>query len=143
MSHLAERFESAVLTLVGDGPVKHRLAHAFTANLEDVEDGELPEELRSSFSDLRAALHREAPLGTEPCVVATVRKMSVADADRHASSIVRIYGDLVRASGSRERLAVVNGKGTKRTPKRGAKLGVERAAKTSVKPPRFLAEQGH
>jgi hypothetical protein len=130
MSYLAGRFESAVLTLVGDGPVKQRLADAFGENLDDLEETELPEALRGWFADLRAALHRVPPLCGEPCVLATVRKMSVVEADRHASSIVRIYGALVRDGGDTgvrdatgpEHLAVVSGGG--------------------MKLPRFLAEQG-
>jgi hypothetical protein len=53
--------------------------------------------------------------------MATVRKMSALEADRHAANIVRIYGELVRDGGPPERLSVVNGGG--------------------VKLPRFLAEQ--
>ncbi len=121
MSYLSARFESAVLTLVGDGPVKQRLATAFANNLDDLEETELPEELRSSFHDLRGALHTVAPLGAEPCVMATVRKMSPEEADRFATGIVRLYVELVRDGGPQERLSVVNG---------------------GVKLPRFLAEQG-
>jgi hypothetical protein len=130
MSYLAGRFESAVLTLVGDGPVKQRLAHAFAENLDDLEDSDLPEGLRARFADLRAALHRVAPLCGEPCLIATVRKMSTEEADCYASSIVRIYGELVRDGGddrlpdtaAGEHLSVVQGGG--------------------MKLPRFLAEQG-
>ena len=121
MSYLTERFESAVLTLVGDGPVKQRLVDAFSDNLDDLEDTELPERLRSPFQDLRRALHRVAPLGAEPCVTATVRKMSVQEADQYASRIVRIYRGLVQDGGPQERLSIVNGGGSKL--------------------PRFLAEQ--
>lgn len=123
MSYLAKRFESAVLTLVSEGPVKQRLAAAYTDNLDDLADSELPETVRDSFADLRLALHRVEPLGGEPCVLATVRKMSAEEADGYASSIVRIYAELIREGGGpAERLTVVNG---------GA-----------VKLPRFLAEQG-
>ena len=122
MSYLAERFESAVLTLVGDGHVKQRLANAFAENLEDLEDTDLPEELRASFQDLRVALHRVTPLDSEPCVLATVRKMSAEEADRHATRIFRLYGELVRDGVPQDRLSVVDGGG--------------------VKLPRFLAERG-
>lgn len=122
MSYLAERFESAVLTLVGDGTVKQRLANAFCENLEDLDDTDLPDELRASFQDLRVALHQVTPLGAEPCVLATVRKMSAEEADRHATRIFRLYGELVRDGGPQERLSVVNG--------------------GDAKLPRFLAEQG-
>jgi hypothetical protein len=130
MTYLAGRFESAVLTLVGDGPVKQRLANAFAENLDDLEEAELPEGLRSRFADLRAALHRVTPLCGEPCVLATVRKMSAEEADQYASSIVRIYAALVRDGGHAEvqesagpeHLSVVSGGG--------------------MKLPRFLAEQG-
>lgn len=122
MSYLTERFESAVLTLVSDGPVKQRLATAFLENLDELDDQDLPECLRLRFEDLREALHRVAPLGGEPCVMATVRKMSIPEADRYATSIVRIYTELVRDGAVLpEPLTVVNGGG--------------------VKLPRFLAEQ--
>ena len=121
MSYLTGLFESAVLTLVSDGPVKQRLANAFADNLDDLQEKDLPEGLRRRFGELRAALHSVDPLGGEPCVMATVRKMSAREADRHAANIVRIYGELVRDGGAPERLSVVSGGG--------------------VKLPRFLAEQ--
>ena len=122
MSYLAERFQAAVDVLVGDGSIKDRLSLAYVENLDDLEDTELPAELRDTFESLQSALHAERPVGREPCVRATVRKMSGFEAKEHASTIVRLYTDLVRLGERAEPLRVVTS-------------GAE-------KPPKFLSEGG-
>lgn len=122
MSYLAERFQAAVTVLVGDGAIKERLAAAYVENLDDLEDTEFPANLRQTFADLEAALHTERPIGREPCVRATVRKMSSVQARTHAGTIVMLYAELVRHGQRAEPLRVVP---------TGQK-----------KPPRFLSEGG-
>lgn len=107
MTYLAERFQAAVTTLVGDGAIKERLAAAYVENLDDLESTEFPSDLRAIFGDLRAALHAERPVGREPCVRATVRKMSNAQAGCHADTIVLLYAELVRQGQRAEPLRVV------------------------------------
>ena len=110
MSDLAERFEAAAFTLVGEGAVKDRLVTAYLEHLEDVESDELPQGLRKRFEDLDTTLHAVTPIGGEPCVRAAIRKMSKLQAGSHARTIVSLYADLV-CHGEREKpLKVVKGK---------------------------------
>jgi len=95
MSQIVERFESAVRTLVGDGPVKERLTHAYLEFLEDLQHVELPVRGKSEFGELHAAMHSVAPVGKIDCVRASVRKMSPGEARWHACTIVRLYGELL------------------------------------------------
>lgn len=113
MSYLAERFQSAVGVLVGDGSIKERLAIAYVENLDDLEDTEFPADLRDTFETLQAALHAERPVGREPCVRATVRKMSSFEAQGYAGTIVQLYAELVRHGERAEPLRVVRGAGQK------------------------------
>ena len=110
MPYLAERFEAAVSALVGEGSVKDRLATAYSEHLDDLESGELPKAMRISFEDLQTALHAVKPTGREPCVQATIRKMSTLQAGGHAKTIVSLYADLVCHGERAELLKVVNGK---------------------------------
>jgi hypothetical protein len=107
MSYLTQRFQAAVSALVGDGSVKERLVAAYAENLDDLESTEFPATLRKTFTDLQTALHLERPIGREPCVRATVRKMSAAQAQAHAGTIVMLYGELVQTGQRAEPLRVV------------------------------------
>jgi hypothetical protein len=118
MPHLAERFAEAVRTLVGDGPVKQRLSRAYAEYLEGLDQAELPAVLRREFSDLEAALSRIAPVGSEGRVRANVQKMSPSEAGDHATTIVKLYVELMSQGTRAEPLKVVT---------------------TSKKPPRYLA----
>ena len=98
MSYLDERFGAAVSILVGEGSVKYRLLTAYLEHLDDLESDELPQELWKKFEDLDATLHTVTPIGREPCVRATIRKMSKLQAGNHARTILSLYVDLVRRS---------------------------------------------
>ena len=50
------------------------------------------------------------PIGREPCIKATIRKMSRLQAGNHARTIVSIYAELVCRGERAEPLKVVNGK---------------------------------
>ncbi len=111
MPYLDERFEAAVSALVGEGSVKDRLVVAYSEHLNDLADSELPQSLRTTFEDLHTALHAVTPTGREPCVKATVRKMSTRQVSNHARTIVSIYADLVCHGERAQRpLKVVNSK---------------------------------
>jgi hypothetical protein len=99
MSHLIERFHAAVRALLGEGPVKQRLAKAYSDHLEDLQGLELPLTDNGTFAELHAALHRVAPVGKETCVKASVQKMSSSEAQGHAETIVRLYAELVARRG--------------------------------------------
>ena len=110
MPYLAERFEAAVSALVAEGSVKDRLSAAYLEHLDDLETSELPQGLRTKFDDLHEALHAVTPIGREPCIKATIRKMSRLQAGNHARTIVSIYAELACRDERAEPLKVVNGK---------------------------------
>ena len=116
MPYLAERFEAAVSALVAEGSVKDRLSAAYLAHLDDLETSELPQGLRTKFDDLHTALHAVRPSGREPCIKATIRKMSRLQAGNHARTIVSIYAELVCRGERAEPLKAVSGK-RKKTPR--------------------------
>ncbi len=110
MPYPDELFEAAVSALVGEGSVKDRLMTAYSQHLDDLEDSELPRGLRTTFEDLHTALHAVKPTGREPCVRATIRKMSKLQASNHARTIVSLYAELVCHRERADPLKVVNGK---------------------------------
>ena len=89
-----EHFRGAVVVLAGGGPVKQRLTEAYQGHLRDVSPEDLPRELRSAYLSLVAALQSSQRTGNLDPVSASVRKMSEADAARHAQAIVHIFADL-------------------------------------------------
>ena len=96
MSNHVERFYDAVMALVAHGDIKQRLINAFEEHLSAIEDEELPIALRPDFNALRSAMSCVEPLNGEGSIRATVRKMSVYEADRCAGMILDLYADLVR-----------------------------------------------
>jgi hypothetical protein len=107
VSLFAQRFAEAVHALIGDGPVKQRLATAFAAHLADLADADLPAALRREFAELQSALTRIAPCGSETRVRASVQKMSAKEAAGHAATILRLYVELVNGVERAEPLKVV------------------------------------
>lgn len=127
MTQLCQFLQSAVATLVTEGPVKTRLAEAYARHLQELERHELPDEIRETFNSLREALHQHRPVGGETAVEATVRKMSAQEADAHAASIVGMLVALLRADPAADRFRVVE--------------GGEAAADAHTEPPAFLARR--
>ena len=128
MSQLADRFQSAIVDLVADGSVKARLARAWCRHLQDLEEDALPDDLRAGFAELRECLYQHRPIGAESAVEATVRKMSVREAENHAQSIITLLLRLTREPATGERLKVVSG-------------GQAGAAAIQDPAPAFLAER--
>jgi hypothetical protein len=107
VSPLAHRFAEAVQTLISDGPIKQRLASAYTVHLKDLADADFPAGLRCEFAELQAAMTRVNPVGKETRVRASVQKMSPAEAAAHAARIVKLYVELVGSLERAEPLKVV------------------------------------
>lgn len=107
MCQISDRIFSAIRSLSADGPIKHRLVAAYQEYLEDLREDELPEAIRPKFMALREALTAVGPANGESAVHASVRKMSPIDAQRYATSILLMLGEMVRIKGSGERLAFV------------------------------------
>ena len=117
MSYLSERFEVAIFSLVGEGPIKQRLAEAYIEHLGDLDSREFPSDLRQDFSALYSALHRVNPGGKDSCVRASIRKMSAVEADVHAEMIVKLYSELLRNGRVNGPLSVVSKKEDKPLPR--------------------------
>jgi len=96
MSNHLNRFNDAVSALVGHGDVKQRLIKAFNEYLADIDADELPVEVASAFTELRRLMSGVAPLNGEGPIRATVRKMSIPEADACAQQMLGIYSELLR-----------------------------------------------
>lgn len=121
MTSVTEKFESAVCLLAGDGPVKRRLAQAYAQHLAAIQSNELPKALGEEFSQLKSALERTRPCGSESRIEASVRKMSFREAGSYAGTIVRLFGQLLRMAprgeATRESLKVVECSGDEPPPR--------------------------
>jgi hypothetical protein len=96
MSSAWENFFAATVVLASAGPIKHRLAEAFRLHLANVEEEELPKEVRDEFSSISTCLHSVKPLRGETAIQATVRKMSDLEASKIATRIVNLLGVFAR-----------------------------------------------
>lgn len=96
MSNHLNRFYAAVSALAGHGDIKQRLIRAFGENLATIEQDELPVVVQQSFADLRKMMSGVDPLNGEGRVRATVRKMSVVEADECAQKMIDVYTEMVR-----------------------------------------------
>lgn len=100
MNSVWEQFFAATLVLASARPIKHRLLDAYRTHLADLQEDDLPREIREEFNELTTSIHRVKPLRGETAVQATVRKMSDAEAGNFAARIVNMLGALVRAQGA-------------------------------------------
>ena len=100
MSKYVHRFYTAVSVLAGHGHIKQRLVQAYEESLTFIDDDFMPSDLRPSFADLRRTMNQVAPLNGEGPICASVRKMSIDEADECAHRIIDLYGDMVRLSDS-------------------------------------------
>jgi uncharacterized protein YecA (UPF0149 family) len=93
-----ESLHKATLELAKPSALKQRLTDAFTRHLLDLPTQEMPSELRQDFEALRQSMMRIRPQHGECPVAATVRKMSIGEADACASRIVALLDTLHRTS---------------------------------------------
>jgi len=98
MSNHVNRFYAAVSVLAGHGYIKQRLVKAYEENLAVIEVEDLPIALKQSFADLRHMMSRVDPVKAEGRIRASVRKMSVKEADECAHKIIDLYRDMIRYS---------------------------------------------
>lgn len=96
MNNAWEALLAATVTLASAGPIKQRLAAAYTEHLERLERRELPGEVREDFDQLTSRLSAVKPMRGETAVQATVRKMSDIQAGEHAVRIVNMLGTMTR-----------------------------------------------
>lgn len=96
MSNHLNRFYAAVTALAGHGNIKQRLIVAFEDHLGVLEIDEIPVAVKQSFADLQKMVSCVDPLNGEGRIRATVRKMSVLEADECAQKLIDVYTDIVR-----------------------------------------------
>jgi uncharacterized protein YecA (UPF0149 family) len=93
-----ESLHKAALELAKPAALKQRLTDAFTRHLLDLATQDMPGDLRKDFEALRQSMTRVRPQQGECPVVATVRKMSIGEADACAARIVSLLDTLHRTS---------------------------------------------
>lgn len=91
-----ESLHKATLELAKSTALKQRLTDAFRRHLLDLPATELPGEMRQDFEALRESMTRVPPACGECAVTATVRKMSIGEADACAARIVGMLDRLHR-----------------------------------------------
>lgn len=96
MSNHLNRFHAAVSALAGHGNIKQRLIVAFEDHLGTIEKDEIPVAIKQAFADLCAMMSGVEPLNGEGRIRATVRKMSVFEADECAQKMLDLYTDIIR-----------------------------------------------
>ena len=102
MYNHVKRFYTAVSVLAGHGHIKQRLIQAFEDNLAHIDDDTMPLAVRESFAELNELMKQVEPLNGEGPICASVRKMSIDEADACARRILDLYGDMLRFSISPE-----------------------------------------
>ena len=96
MSNHVDRFYAAVSVVVGHGNIKQRLVAAFDEHLAAIEIEDLPISIREQFAELRSLMTGVEPLNGEGHIRATVRKMSVKEADDCSRRMLKIYSEMLR-----------------------------------------------
>lgn len=95
MPHHVDRFGTALAVLAGHGHIKDRLIRAFEDNLTEVDEESLPQHAGQTFRDLRDRVTAVAPLNGEGPICASVRKMSIMEADQCAQTLLTLYRELL------------------------------------------------
>ena len=88
MTSAWESLHFATLELVRSTPIKQRLVNAYRRHLQTLPEDQLPNEVRDAFGHVMKCLHGVQPQKGEDAVAASVRKMSIQDADDCAAQIV-------------------------------------------------------
>ena len=96
MYHHAESFGAAVMVLVSHSHIKQRLIEAYEKNLAGIDEDDLPKPVRPAFADLQQQMTSVAPLNGEGSICASVRKMSMEQADHCAQLIVDLCSAMIR-----------------------------------------------
>ena len=111
-----ESLHYATLELVKSTPIKQRLVEAYRRHLHSIVADQLPAEVRETFAQVITALCGIKPLRGEDSVTASVRKMSIPQADDCAALIVEIFGVTCKVlfSAARASAAVVQLHGAER-----------------------------
>jgi hypothetical protein len=94
-----EKLQAATLSLTRSGAIKDRITAAYRNHLSQLDETELPKELREDFRTFSHTLTRERPLVRgDDAFRATIRKMSNGEAEDVATSVVRMFCALQRGT---------------------------------------------
>jgi hypothetical protein len=104
MPSLTERLEAAAMIIAGSEAIKDRLYRAWSLHLADLQSRDFPRDLREDFVAIQDALSRERALAGDTVLKASLRKLSVADSTRFATTIVRAYGQVAMLKSGQEPL---------------------------------------
>lgn len=85
-----ENLHKAMLELAKSSTLKQRLTDAFSRHLQELSATDVPGSLRADFEALCQRMTEVSPMRGETAVAATVRKMSIDEADRCAERIVAL-----------------------------------------------------
>jgi len=96
--NIHDAMQSAVRELVLNNHIKHRLITCYLKHLQYINEAELPTVLRSELARIRVVLVAAEPLPGETNVQATVRKMSIDEAERLAMDVVTLASDIAKGS---------------------------------------------
>lgn len=96
MDYAWEKFHGAVLTLVGQGDQRDRLANAYLFDLMHVDTNTLPQSIQGDFKMLKETLTRGTPEADEGTVVATVKGMDEFEMHGLVEKIVSMYDTIAR-----------------------------------------------
>jgi hypothetical protein len=88
----------ATLELAKPTHLKQRLTDAYTRHVAGLATHDLPAEVREDIEALRQSMTRVRPQHGESAVTATVRKMSIGEAEACAARIVALLDTLHRSS---------------------------------------------
>ncbi len=108
MSNHVNRFYSAISVAASHGNIKQRLIAAFEEHLAAVEIEDLPVVVREKFAELRSLMTGVEPLNGEGHIRATVRKMSVVEADECSRRLLDLYTELLRLNDGVEDSPTIN-----------------------------------
>lgn len=107
MSNHVDRFYAAVSVIVSHANIKDRLVAAFDDHLALIEDEELPDPVRVKFSELKRRMMGVEPLNGEGHIRATVRKMSMPEADECSRRLLEIFSEVLRGEDGLESVATI------------------------------------
>jgi hypothetical protein len=91
-----DAMQAAVRELVLNNHIKHRLISCYLKHLQHINEAELPTAIRTEHARNRLVLVAAEPLPGETNVQATVRKMSIDDAERLATDVVALASDIAK-----------------------------------------------
>ncbi len=104
--NIHDAMQAALRELVLNNHIKHRLISCYLKYFQHINEAELPTALRAELTRVRQALIAASPLPGETPVQATVRKMSIDEAERLALDIVSLASEI--AKGFSQQLAWVD-----------------------------------